>query len=149
MFSCVFPTGSGSANVSFLAEYTNDNSPASGDVIIFTEVTHNAGGGYDPTTGKFTAPTAGTYVVLAGLQGVGRHAGDQSVWVWLMLDGVLQVEVLTEADRDGDDYDASSVQAVLRLGKGQQLWLQADGSQNSLFDGWSSWYSAALLTADP
>ena len=89
-------------------------------------------------------------MVLAGLQGVGRHAGDHSVWVELRLDGVAQLQVVTEADQDWD-RDASSVQAVLRLGKGQQLWLMALGSQNSLASCYPScnWFSAALLAADP
>ena len=66
--------------MSFMAIDLTRSSPAYGETLVFPTVLHNQGGGYNAGSGVFTAPRAGTYVVLATLQGFGDQAGDNTVW---------------------------------------------------------------------
>ena len=83
--------------VSFDAQNLQDYAPKSGNTLVFEDVKHNVGGGYNASSGVFTAPRAGTYVVLATLLGEGLQAGDDTVYVSLVKDGWQQQIVLTEA----------------------------------------------------
>ena len=135
--------------VSFDAQNLQDYAPKSGDTLVFEDVKQNVGGGYNASSGVFTAPRAGTYVVLATLQGVGRKAGASTVRVGLYQDGVPQQVVNTQADRQDADWDSTSVQAELGLGVGSRVWLQAEGDQNRLYGGLYCTFSGVLITPDP
>ena len=137
------------ARVSFMATDLTNSQPAQFETLVFPYVRHNHGGGYNASSGVFTAPRAGTYVVLATLQGWGRRAGDYSVLVYLVQDGSWQQVVVTEADR-ADDWDSTSMQAVLHLAAGSRVYLQAAGNKNSFSRVTSQCsFSGALVTPDP
>ena len=131
-----------------MAQDLTRNKPGREETLVFRTINHNEGGGYDASTGVFTAPRAGIYLFLATLQGVGlqHSAGMNTVKVALMQDHQQRQRVLTQADREGD-RDSTSLQAVLRLAAGSSVWLQAVGTQNYLSS--TSLYcsfSGALIT---
>ena len=117
---------------------------------MFPHIDHNEGGGYDASTGVFTAPCAGTYIFLAAIQGYGRQAGDDTAFVALMQDSLERQWVLTEADRKDrkDDFDSTSLQAVLRLAAGSQVWLMTYGDQIRLYGDYYTTFSGILVTPD-
>ena len=127
----------------------NETEPSIGETLVFPHTRHNQGGGYDASFGVFVAPRAGTYVFLAGLQGVGVQAGDVMVSVRLYQDNSLVQGVTTQAGRNGD-ADSTSMQAVLHLAAGARVYLQAAGNKNSFSRVTSQCsFSGALVTPDP
>ncbi|XP_045176030.2 heavy metal-binding protein HIP-like [Mercenaria mercenaria] len=54
-------------NVVFNAKKVINDSPGSGNTIVFTEIILNLGEAYSPDTGVFTAPHGGTYLITVQL----------------------------------------------------------------------------------
>ena len=133
------------ARVSFHAFDLKNQQPAVGETLVFPYIDHNEGGGYDASTGVFTAPRAGTYLFLATLQGWGSQAGADTVRVVLVQDGLVQQYVVTEADRE-NDWESTSLQAVLRLAAGSTVWLRALGNQNRFHEYTAITFSGILVT---
>ncbi|XP_052788572.1 A disintegrin and metalloproteinase with thrombospondin motifs adt-1-like [Mya arenaria] len=107
-------------------------------IIIFTEMLYNVGGGYNPATGKFTAPVTGIYlftvhlcaahsesifyaIMAKGEQVANGHTYRVSGWVCVSGDAIVQLDVnhvvyvKTTYTQDellqaglNDDFDAKS-----------------------------------------
>ncbi|XP_070201862.1 complement C1q tumor necrosis factor-related protein 7-like isoform X2 [Littorina saxatilis] len=132
--------------VSFHATGLSNLTPSEGAVLFPTNVLNNQGNGYNPSTGKFTAPFNGTYCFLATLWGDGV---DHYIAVYLMVDGKQELFVETTFGRDGDS-DAASLQAVVDARAGQSVWLQVlfDSNQFSPYPVSNS-FSGFLVSYDP
>ncbi|XP_070182558.1 uncharacterized protein [Littorina saxatilis] len=132
--------------VSFHATGLKDTTPSNGDVLITTTVHNNQGNGFDLSTGKFTAPFNGTYCFMSSL--FGNYGSGDSIAVFLMVDGLPELVVLTSFDSSGD-YDAASLQAVLSVRAGQSVWLEAvdDSNQFSSYSRANS-FSGFLVSYD-
>ncbi|KAK7101031.1 uncharacterized protein [Littorina saxatilis] len=131
--------------VSFHATELKNNAPSSGDVLIPTNVLNNQGNGFNPSTGKFTAPYTGTYCFTASL--CGRSAGHY-IAVYLMVDGKQELYVDMDFDNDGKN-DAASLQAVVHARAGQSVWLQANGGNNRFSSkSYSNSFSGFLISYD-
>ena len=125
----MFPTDS-RRKAGFLAGGLTDGTPhGTFTTLVFPRVTFNHGHGYDNTTGVFTAPEAGTYVLLASV----RTYGDAGEYVKLRLvqDGVVKQWVVRYYAQS-DDHDASTLQVVLPLAAGSHVWVEAASSGNGL-----------------
>ncbi|XP_070201448.1 uncharacterized protein [Littorina saxatilis] len=132
--------------VSFLATNLKDTTPSVGDVLIPTTVLNNQGNGYNPATGKFTAPYNGTYCFLSSLfgSGSGHH-----IFVSLVVDNKRELWVYTTYHGSSGDYDAASLQAVVSVRAGQSVWLQAYGDSNQFASGLhSNSFSGFLVSYD-
>lgn len=106
--------------------------------LLFTNVSLNDGGGYDPATGVFTAPVAGVY----NISGVTSRNDDRHVQVGIFLNGQIYAAYL---GRDG----GSSV--TLRLQAGDRVWLQATYPYGSTYTvNLNEWhhFSGHLVYAD-
>ncbi|XP_062607044.1 uncharacterized protein LOC134268813, partial [Saccostrea cucullata] len=77
-------------NVAFTAAAKTGHTYASGDTVIFPTVMYQVGGGYNPTTGMFTAPKAGLYLIFCS--NVGDH--HKSFWTQIMINGSPKVGVM-------------------------------------------------------
>ncbi|XP_070201450.1 uncharacterized protein [Littorina saxatilis] len=117
--------------VSFHASGLNNTTPSSGDVLIPTTVLNNQGNGYNPATGKFTAPYNGTYCFMSSLWGQGSG---HYIAVYLMVEGKQELYVHTTFGSAGVS-DTASLQAVLSVRAGQSVWLKAGGDSNQFFSG--------------
>lgn len=112
--------------------------------LKFNTFVTNIGGGYDPHTGIFTAPTSGIYVFYLSMM------SDNTKWVEVALfrDG----SVLDQAHADGHPTqsfaDQGSLLVTMHLNKGQEVWLeQIGGAEHVRGRGWTV-FSGYLLKAD-
>ena len=96
---------------------------SSGETLVLPVVLNNHGHSYDSATGHFTAPTSGTYFLLASTQSAaGGRAG-----LRLVLNGVPVQEVSM-----GSSGQSGSVHVVVHLQKGQEAWLESVGDSDYL-----------------
>ncbi|KAL4235193.1 hypothetical protein ACF0H5_006831 [Mactra antiquata] len=91
--------------------------------IVYNQVLYNRAGGYDSTTGIFTAPTTGIYLfswsVMARKLG-GEHAYD--IWLKLVVNGDHKLAAVAESRNDADDNQGSST-VILEVNQGDKVWL--------------------------
>ncbi len=125
--------------------------PSDGGIIVFDVTKYNYGSGYSTSTGKFRAPVTGLYQVtvqLRTLNGDAQH--------FLIVDG-KRVTLTDEFDTNpskaanGHSYKhiVGATDIILKLAKGEQLWVEPDlrllsGSRDT--NGMFSWFGATLLT---
>ena len=86
------------------------------DAIKFNDVSLNIGNGYNPSTGKFTAPVDGVYQISFSYlqqQGYTSH-------VQLIKDG----NVYTQLHANHKSYDQLSKTVLIQLKKGQTVWIR-------------------------
>jgi len=115
-----------------------------GQTIVFGQVDTNLGGGYNSTTGVFTAPVAGTYLFsLTFYMWYGSpyvSVGQLSI----MQNNVQSIRVWLEVDDNAKRGTASGT-TVLSLNKGDQVLVQA-GTARMYMDGVKlSFFSGFLL----
>ncbi|XP_052817231.1 uncharacterized protein LOC128243475 [Mya arenaria] len=102
--------------VLFHASNPKDQSPATGDTIVFSDIQTNEGLGYDDVTGKFTAPVSGLYMFFIHV------CVYNNVYVNLQL--VKEANVLI-----GSSYyhttgsPCSSAQVFTRLVESESVWV--------------------------
>jgi len=120
---------------------SNVHGTTGGQTIVFDQVHTNLGGGYSGTTGVFTAPVAGTYVLsLTFCMWYGSpysSVGD----LYIMQNNVQLIRVFVELDSNANEGTASGT-TVLSLNKGDQVFVKAGsgnmyivGSKLSVFSG--------------
>ncbi|KAK7097352.1 collagen alpha-1(X) chain-like [Littorina saxatilis] len=111
--------------------------------IRFDAVVTNVGGGYNPTTGVFTAPVSGVYVVYAQLM---KHI--DVPYIWWVLDKSGTVLCMNRLEKTST-YDTSSCLATTGLHKGEQVFVRRDKGDNTLEGNWYCSFSGFLLSSDP
>ena len=84
--------------------------------LVFSDVQENEGGGYDPATGVFTCPTAGTYLFSAtgGCQSEDGHVG-----------AAIMVDDTYHSWFNGSSTCTGSSSVCVQLEVGQEVWVQA------------------------
>ncbi|KAK3096262.1 hypothetical protein FSP39_025072 [Pinctada imbricata] len=108
--------------------------------IKFDQVMYNDGKHYNPTTGVFTAPSAGVYSFYWSTLTVNGHFMSSV----LTVNGSPTLGALSDG-RGGSSYDSGSNLAVLRLGVGDRVWVeqQAGGYIQSDFSSFSGFKIAS------
>ncbi|KAK7094621.1 cerebellin-1-like [Littorina saxatilis] len=104
--------------------------------LRFDDVLLNAGDGYNPHTGIFTAPVAGTYSFFLNLMTTSW------VTVAMMKNGNVFDHVYGNA---GNDQGATQV--LLRLAENDKVWVRHDLG-NKIRGGWYTVFTGYLLYAD-
>uniref|UniRef100_K1PZQ0 Caprin-2 n=1 Tax=Magallana gigas TaxID=29159 RepID=K1PZQ0_MAGGI len=107
--------------------------------LVFPVVITNVGNGYNPSTGVFTAPTAGEYVFFVNVQSYNT----ESIYVDVVLNGVTKVRTMAQGGTDY--YDAGPNLAVLTLQKGDRVWVKYHAGQGYYIDGPITTFSGFLL----
>ncbi|XP_071085123.1 golgin subfamily A member 5-like [Haliotis cracherodii] len=110
--------------------------------LQFYNVNHNAGSGYNNSTGKFTAPVSGTYMFWTQLQVKGYNEG---MYVRIMKAGMALAAGYVEIHSSMNTADASAV-TVTHLDKDEQVWVVPLYLNGVLLT--KSYFGGALLSVD-
>lgn len=101
------------------------SNPPEGSPILFTKIFYNEKNAYNTNTGKFTAITPGIYFFIYHIT---VYNNDMKVALWRNTDIVQHTQF---------DYVQKTMQgsgaALLKLQKGDTVWLQVFGSMNGLY----------------
>jgi len=136
-----------SEKIAFHAVLTSDiHGTTRGQTIVFNKVDINLGGGYNGTTGVFSAPVAGTYVFsltfhLYYYNSSSDYAGD----LFIMKNHEYLLRVWQKLDSSADQGTASGT-TVLSLNKGDQVQVQAGSAHMAIGGGDVSFFSGFLLS---
>ena len=103
--------------MAFTAGVTSSSSTWNSGTLIFTSVILNVGNGYNPSTGVFTPPVAGTYVFYV----TAVEYDHQYLHVDIVLNSVSKVTLLGENDTG---YQTGTNMVVLNLQKGDSVWVR-------------------------
>ncbi|XP_062590174.1 uncharacterized protein LOC134251776 [Saccostrea cucullata] len=93
-----------------------------GDVLVFSKVITNIGGGYNVHTGIFTAPVAGMYQFFVTVVGYSY----ESIYMYIVLNGNPKVTTASEASRSSP-YQTGTNMLVVRLDQSDTVWIKRQG----------------------
>eukprot|EP00105_Crassostrea_gigas_P029933 XP_011452059.1 PREDICTED: uncharacterized protein LOC105345560 isoform X2 [Crassostrea gigas] len=128
-----------SKRIGFTATMSSYSISWNSGTLVFPVVITNVGNGYNPSTGVFTAPTAGEYVFFVNVQSYNT----ESIYVDVVLNGVTKVRTMAQGGTDY--YDAGPNLAVLTLQKGDRVWVKYHAGQGYYIDGPITTFSGFLL----
>jgi hypothetical protein len=106
--------------VAFTAGVTSTSTSWNSGVLVFSKIITNVGNTYNPSTGKFTAPTQGNYVFFVNVQSYSTN----SIYVDIVLNGSTKVRTSAFSYNDKDNEDAGPNMVVLTLQKGDNVWVK-------------------------
>lgn len=122
----------------FLAIWTADTvTLRSNDIIKFNHVVTNVGNGYSSGTGKFKAPTQGTYF----FGGTVMSAPPSPLRMMLMKSGT-SIMIPYASETQGDSYTFT---AVLQLNAGDTVYVQKDNRVEEAFGRYHSTFSGFMI----
>ena len=102
--------------VAFTAGVTSSSSTWNSGTLIFNSVILNVGNGYNPSTGVFTSPVAGTYVFYV----TAVEYNKQYLKVDIVLNSVSKVRTIGYSDAA---FQTGTNMVVLNLQKGDSVWV--------------------------
>ncbi|XP_062567533.1 adiponectin-like [Saccostrea cucullata] len=113
------------SNVAFtagiLGETNGQHTYASGDIVKFPKFIYQVGGGYNPTTGVFTAPKTGLYIIFC--TNVAAH--QQVFYTQIMINGSPKAGVLAYVHpTSAYIHQSASNLVVHQLQVGDRVWIQ-------------------------
>ena len=101
--------------LAFSAGVTSASSTWNSGALIFNKVILNVGNGYNPSTGVFTSPVAGTYVFYVTAVEYDRH--------YLQVDIVHNsVSKVSTMGHNSAVYQTGTNMVVLNIQKGDSVW---------------------------
>uniref|UniRef100_A0A8W8JEW9 C1q domain-containing protein n=1 Tax=Magallana gigas TaxID=29159 RepID=A0A8W8JEW9_MAGGI len=103
----------------FTAGISLGNDGWTGDTLMFPTVIYSEGTGYNPSTGIFTAPSAGTYVFYVSVQSTWRK--------YIYLDIVLNGSSKVRATASGTSiaiFQTGTNLVILHLQTGDRVWVK-------------------------
>ncbi|XP_025097517.1 major antigen-like [Pomacea canaliculata] len=106
--------------VAFHARLGSDRVGRYRGILPLDEVKSNAGQAYDPATGVFTAPIAGTYLFIASIC---RDVGTGDAVLSMEVDGALLTLSRSHVGQLEEGVSCTS-HAALQLDAGQKVWLR-------------------------
>eukprot|EP00105_Crassostrea_gigas_P042079 XP_019926227.1 PREDICTED: uncharacterized protein LOC105336352 [Crassostrea gigas] len=114
-------------SVSFTVGLTSSSSSWNGNILVFPHVVTNNGNGYNPSTGKFTAPTDGTYVFFVTV----NTYGSNYIYLDIVLNGLQKVRTMSH---NSANYMTGTNMAVLQLYTGNSVWVSRSSGQSYYTD---------------
>ena len=113
-----------------------------GSKVVFEHVISQYGGGYNDADGVFTVPVMGVYLISVVL------ANENPTTTWLIgrlkVDSTTMAYILSE-NYHADQLDQSSNIAILKLWKGQKVWVEISRRATIVVRRHLSTFAAVLL----
>ena len=105
----------------FAGVKTNNLKLSDGSKVVFNNVISQYGGGYNKADGVFTVPVTGVYLISVVL----TNENPTTAWLSgsLKVDSKTKAKILSE-NYHADQYDQSSNISILKLWKGQKMWVE-------------------------
>ena len=127
----------------FAMVYPNNLKLSTGSKVVFNKVISQYGGGYNNADGVFTVPVTGVYLISVVL-------ANQNPTTTTWITGLLKVDSKTKANILSENYhadqiDQSSNIAILKLWKGQKVWVEIYQRSNVVVRKHLSTFAAVLL----
>ena len=114
-----------SSPVSFYVQRYSDYFNTTGTPILFDSERLNVGGTMSLTSGKFTAPRAGTYAFsFTGNAYLPASSSRVVLYVCMYLNGNWIANGYADEVSSSGQYETLSFQSTLNLKAGDQIWLQ-------------------------
>ncbi|XP_065928373.1 uncharacterized protein [Magallana gigas] len=130
-----------STRIGFTATVSSTSTSWNSGTLVFDVVNTNVGNGYNPSTGVFTAPTAGEFVFFVNVQSYNI----QSIYVDVVLNGVTKVRTMAYSSGSNDFYDAGPNLVVLTLQKKDRVWVKRYSGQGYCIFGPITTFSGFLF----
>ncbi|XP_053380349.1 EMILIN-1-like [Mercenaria mercenaria] len=109
------------SSVYFSVSLKYDQVLSQNTIVKYDNILKNKGGGYDPKSGKFTAPSSGVYLFLFFVEP--GHDKNNMAFLNLYVDGEYIAYAIHESRHD--DHNTSGGQAyVSYMSAGDQAWIQ-------------------------
>uniref|UniRef100_K1S4X2 Uncharacterized protein n=1 Tax=Magallana gigas TaxID=29159 RepID=K1S4X2_MAGGI len=104
-----------------------------GDILVFPVVIYSEGTGYNPSTGIFTAPIAGTYVFYVSVQ----SAHQKNIHLDIVLNGSAKVRALAwyNSGSSISIEQTGTNLVILHLQTGDRVWAKRAGGTGYYSDG--------------
>ena len=124
----------------FSASRSKSKSLGPGEIILFDKVWTNVGNGYNPNTGKFTAPKSGLYQI----SGTVMSESGKKLHVYLFKNDKQTVSLYT-----GTGYATGTVNIVFKLQKGETVYMKHYNSTQTIYSDSSVYcvFSGFLISA--
>ncbi|XP_052815610.1 caprin-2-like [Mya arenaria] len=125
--------------VAFSAKKIQNQSPSSGDVLIFFETVQDTDGTYNNRTGRFVAPVSGTYVLTAHL----CSASGNTIKFALRNNGVVVARSSVY-----NEHNCNSLEAFVKVDTGHEMYVTVSNSGVNIYqDDTTRWntFSARLF----
>jgi hypothetical protein len=98
------------------------------------------GDAYNPSTGKFTAPTQGNYVFFVNVQSYNTN----NIYVDIVLNGSTKVRTMAY-NGASEYYESGPNLVVLTLQKGDNVWVKRYSGNGYYIDGPITTFSGFLI----
>lgn len=124
-YCCIFSfTGT---HVAFTAGFSGCciHAFTSGQTVIYNLVLYQVGGGYDLSTGIFTAPRAGLYIIFSTI--VANIHDD--FWSRIVINGSEKAGMMAYNNANVNLYQSASNFIVQQLQVGDRVWIQLYAGQ--------------------
>uniref|UniRef100_A0A8W8JB26 C1q domain-containing protein n=3 Tax=Magallana gigas TaxID=29159 RepID=A0A8W8JB26_MAGGI len=123
-----------SRNHAFSAGISLGKSVWTGGTLVFPVVIYSEGTGYNPSTGIFTAPTAGTYVFYVSVQ----SAHQKLIYLDIVLNGSAKVRAMAwyNSGSSVNMIQTGTNLVILHLQTGDKVWVRRGGGDGYYSDGY-------------
>ncbi|XP_062606526.1 EMILIN-1-like [Saccostrea cucullata] len=88
--------------------------------VKFAKVIYQVGGGYNPTTGVFTAPKAGLYLIFC----TNVAYNHETFWTRIMINGSSKAGVMAYVSGSANVFQSASNLVVHQLQVGDRVWIE-------------------------
>ena len=109
-------------------------------ILKFNSVAFNAGAGYDPHTGLFTAPASGVYAFYLTMMSTGTDSAELRL--------VKEGTPLDYAHANSDLFDQGTLLATTHLNAGQKVWVEHHVGTTTIKGGHWTVFTGFLLHTD-
>lgn len=99
-----------------------------GEKVMFEDILYAVGGGYDKTTGVFTVPKNGLYIIFCNI--LNSLNGD--FWATIIINGLKKAGVMVYSGSSAHDFHSGSNLIVQQLQVNDRVWIQTM-NRGSLF----------------
>lgn len=130
--------------IGFHARLSQNVAGATTETLKLDSVHYNGGGGYDSTTGIFTAPVTGLYLFMATIGGVGTST---TARIYIEVNGNPLTGCYSGLE---NDLELATCHGAYRIVKGQRIRIVREGSSTRQIWGgnWTT-FTVVLIQREP